>query len=225
MRRAPAVLAFAFAALVAACQSPPAPGWPEITFAHRTPIRLDVARVEVVQTYRPPQAAPNVEHLFPITPAAVLRRWAKERLKAAGTSRTARVTIVNAAVIETKLPTHKGLQGLFYSDQAQRYDATLEVRIDILDDGGRALGHVRTVAERSRTVTEGISLNERSRVWFELTEAVVRDFDTEMERTIRRYLADFVLPGPTSKWRTDPRVRAARASATGVRWQWAGSAS
>ncbi|HKU94715.1 MAG TPA: hypothetical protein VJR58_05535, partial [Vineibacter sp.] len=41
------------------------------------PLRLDVARVEVVQAYAPPQRVPNVEHRMIISPLATIDDWAR----------------------------------------------------------------------------------------------------------------------------------------------------
>ncbi len=179
-------------AALAACETPPPVGYPEITFIHLPAIGLDVAEVEFVQEYLPPQAPPNVDHLFPVLPSAVARRWAADRVRAVGVSRRARIVLVNAAVTETPLEKTTGLTGVFTTDQAARYDATVEVRIEIIGGRGEALGHARAVARRSRTVPENITLNDRDKVWFDLTEALMRDLDKELELTIRRYLAKFV---------------------------------
>ncbi|MFQ5785044.1 MAG: hypothetical protein ACE5H8_09500 [Alphaproteobacteria bacterium] len=177
---------------LAACQSPPTPAFPEITFRHLQPIRLDVADIEYVETYKSPRAAPNVEHLFPVQLAPTVRRWVTERFDAVGITRRARVTLVNAAVTETSLKTKKGLSGLFYNDQAVRYDGTVEVRVEILDDRGLVTGHVRAAAKRSQTVAEDITLNERDEVWFTFTEELMKALDAELDKTIRTYLAPYV---------------------------------
>ena len=183
----------ALLAALAACEVPaPSARYPEITFAHLEPIKLDVARVEFVQEYVPPLAPPNVEHLFPVLPSAVARRWSDDRIEAAGIARHARVVLVDAAVTETALDIRRGVRGLFWNEQSARYDAAVEVRIDILDDGGETLGQVRATARRSRTVPEDITLNQRDQVWFELTEALMTDLDAALESAIRRHLARFV---------------------------------
>ena len=127
-----------------------------------------------------------------MTPAAVARRWAADRLVPLGVTRLARVVLVNAAVTESVLQPSKGLKGLMTTEQGERYVATIEVRVEIVDDRGTVEGEARAVAERSRTVPENITLNEREQVWFELTEDVMRDLDAELQRTILRYLARFV---------------------------------
>jgi hypothetical protein len=41
-------------------------------------------------------------------------------------------------------------------------------------------------------VPEGISLNEREKVWFDLVEASMNDINTELERQIRANMARFL---------------------------------
>ena len=120
IRRFLAVAVLAVA--VSACQTPdPTPRYAEITFSHLAKIKLDVGAVDYVQAYTPPSKIPNVDHLFPLRPSAVARRWAEERLEAAGPiSRVARVTLVDASVIGSALDTTQGIKGLFTVDQAAR---------------------------------------------------------------------------------------------------------
>ncbi len=182
------------AASLAACETPvPEPRYPDISFGHMPPIRLDVADVEFVAEYAPPQKPPNVEHLFPVRPTATVQRWAAERIDAVGVMRRARVTLINAAVVEVALEKKKtGLSGIFWTEQSERYDGTIEGSVEIIDDRGLTVGRVRAVAQRSQTVPEDVSLNEREQVWYKLTKALMTDLDAELENTIRKYLEDYV---------------------------------
>ncbi len=188
---------WAAAALVvslAACETPgPAEiQFPEITFTHLKPIRLDVVDIEFVDQYVPPRAPPNVDHLFPVQLAAVAERWTKDRLRPVGISRRARVLLLDATVTETALRKRGGLSGLFWNDQSERYDARVEARLEIVDDDGVPEAHVQAVAQRSRSVPEDISLSKREQTWFDLAEDVMKDLDAEIERVIRRYLATYI---------------------------------
>ncbi len=186
-------VAAALVIALAACETPsPEIQYPEITFTHKKPIRLDVVDVEFVQKYVPKQAQPYVEHRFPVQPAAVVERWTKDRLEPVGIARRARVILIDAGVTETVLKKREGIQGFFWTDQSERYDTTVEVRVEIVDDDGVSLGYAHAVARRSRSVPEDISLSEREQVWFEFTEDVMKALDVELERSIRRYLVRFV---------------------------------
>lgn len=173
---------------LAACETPvQMQKLPDLTFAHLTPIKLDVARIDVVVRYQPPLRAPNVDHLFPTSPSAALKQWVKDRLRAVGDSGTARLVIVNANAVESALTQKSGLTATFTKQQSQRYDATVEARLEI----SSSLGQGRTSAHATRftTVREDITINKRERIWFDLTEALVRDFDAAMEKNMRQHLS------------------------------------
>lgn len=170
----------------------PEPAYPEITFAHLEPLKLDVAEIVYAPRYQPPIASPNIGHEFPTPPAKAAERWIKDRLIAVGTVGQAKVIIQRATGTENKLPIKKGLTGAFTTDQAWRYDAHVEIVIKAVDPNRKITAEARTVAKQSRTVPEDASLKEREDVWFALTENVMRNFDTAFEAQIRKDLGKFL---------------------------------
>jgi hypothetical protein len=196
MKRIPVLAAFAALALLTSCESgPPRPAYPDLSYAHLAPIMLNVADVQVVREYVSPGTRPNVEQMFPAVPAAVAERWARDRLRAAGREGVATVRIVNASVVEVALPRTGGVRGAVTTDQSERYDAVLEISVEASrrSDGRRAM--VSSRAQRSRTVPEDITLNDREKVWFEMTEALMNDINAALERQIYDNFGDFVLRG------------------------------
>lgn len=186
-------LAACAAAALSGCETKaPGANFPALTYGHLAPIRLDVARIEISSTYTPPTVKPNVDHLFPVTPLTAAKGWAGDRLKAVGAAGLARVTIRNAGVVEVPLKRTKGLKGMLTTEPSERYDGVIEIEIRILDGGGRERGSVSSRAERSRSVSENISLRGREKVWFEMTEAMMNDLNTAIETQIRRRLSVFV---------------------------------
>lgn len=182
------------AILLAGCTTPsPAPRYPEITFTHLQPIRFDAASLEIVDAYKPTFANPNVEHLMPVSPAAAARRWAGDRVVLAGDSGRVVFTILDAAVTETPLERTTGVRGVVTADQSERYDARLQVKVEVRGGEGRRRGEVMAEANRSRTVAEDLSLNERERVWFEMTETLISDLNGELETAIRKFLEPFLV--------------------------------
>jgi hypothetical protein len=180
--------------LLTACQTPaPEQKFPDLTYVHLGALNLNVAALDVVSDYRAPLKKPNVEHLFPTPPEKALERWARDRLKAGGNRGSARFIITQAAVTETSLKLKTGLTGAFTTDQAERYDAVIEATLEIYGPDGirKAFASARVI--RSRTVPEGISLNDREKMWFSLTEALMRNFNTEMENNIRSNLGGHLL--------------------------------
>ena len=161
-------------------------------FTDKPPIRLDVARIDIVEAYRPPLKPPNVEHLFPVRPPDAARQWARDRLRPAGGAGWAEATIRNASVTETVLERTKGIRGAFTTDQTERYDAEITISVRIFDQAGNERAYASATARRSQTVAEDITLNDRERAWHRMTAAAMRALDEALERRMRKSLEAFL---------------------------------
>ncbi|WPZ36898.1 hypothetical protein T8K17_12225 [Thalassobaculum sp. OXR-137] len=186
-------LAAAGVGSLAACTTPnPTPVYPDLTFVNRPPIRLNVGTLQIIDEVVPPMTAPNVEHLAPVTPAAAMERWARDVLQATGTSGRAVMAVRQGKIVEERLKTTGGIKGAFTTDQSERYIVSMAGQLDLFDGAGIRLGQALAEAERSKTIAENASLNDRERLWYELVEATARDFAGSMERAIKRELAAYV---------------------------------
>lgn len=189
MARRGAWAVLAAAAVLWSCETaPPSTAFPELSYGHLPPIRLDVREVEIVAAYKSPAIPPNVEHLFPVKPIDAAQRWARDRLRAAGAAGVARVVIKQASVVEVPLKRSTGVRGWLTTDQTERYDGVIEVSIDIRDGAGSSRGKVISRAQRSRSVAEDISLHEREAMWFRLTESLMNDLNAALETQIQTHL-------------------------------------
>ena len=184
-------LAIALTVVVAACASPSTPDLGPVKFTGQ-PIRLNATAIEFVDQYRPPVAAPNVDHLMPQAPAAAIRTWAAARLQTAGAGGRIRVTIIDASVVAVKLPVRTGIAGPFYNEQDTRYDAAIEVSVEFLGTT-QVQNAARTRVVRSRTVAEDISINDRNQVWHDMLQSMMDDVDAQLSAGVRQYLAPVVL--------------------------------
>lgn len=183
------------ASLLLGCANvpPPRPTFPQLTYGHLGALTFEAASVEVVNEYKPPMAAPNVEHNAPLAPADAGLQWARDRIKVTGQgSRTVRVIVRNARIVETDLRKTQGLRGAFTTDQAQRYDATLEMVVEVRGERGFRDAFATATVERSTTVPETITLNDRDRVMFGLVEDLMKDLNSQLERNIREFLGAFL---------------------------------
>lgn len=178
---------------LAGCGSTEAPRYPELTYGHYGVIGLDVASIEFVPLYVPPQKPPHVEHLAPVSPLAAMERWTSDRLRAVGRAGYARVVVSNASIIETPLKVTGGVRGWFTTDQAARYDAVIEVEVQIRDAGNVQRAFTRARAERSRSVPEDATIRDRERVLFELVEATTTEMNAELDRGIHQYLQRYLM--------------------------------
>lgn len=177
---------------LAACETElSVPRYADITFAHRPDIALDVAEIRIVQAYQSIGSSPNVETEFPVPPMRMAARWAQDRLVAVGSEGVLTFTIVEAGVIEEALDKKTGLSGIVTVDQSERYMAKLVVTMDAVKTSPRLTAASTTSVERSRTVAEDITLNERETVWYEMTETMAADLDAQLESAIDRYFVNF----------------------------------
>ena len=178
-------LVVATSLVAAACQMQPERNqFADLTFQHKTPIRLDVRDIVVEQAYQAPLESPNVDHDFPVKPVDAAVQWAEDRLVAAGATRTATFVVREASVVETPLPQAGGLEGMLTTEQSERYEARLEIQIVIRDDRGWEEGSLVTEVNRTVTVPEDSSLNDREKAWYAMTEKLLADLDRQLAQTI-----------------------------------------
>lgn len=179
-------MALVLAGLVAGCDStPPRPTYADIRFTDEPPIRLAVGGVDIQSQWHPSIQPPHVEHLFPVEPARALENWARDRIATAGGSARAVFVIEDASVIEVDLKKkEEGVAAVFTKEPSQRYDATVQATLRIIDDRGTPVRYVTVTAMRSQSVLEDISPNDRDKTWYDMTRALMADFDRQMSTEI-----------------------------------------
>jgi hypothetical protein len=178
------------AASLAACNTPPhRQSFPEITYQHLKPFRLDVAHVEIVQGYQP-DPVHDVGDQFPELPAKVAAQWAQDRLIAVGSQGQAIYTVTLAKSTDTPLKRSEGFSQVTRKEQSDRYDLAITVNLEV-QSGGKS-GAVTAQSARTQTVGEDITLNEREGVLFNLLDATMKDVNGQMEKLIPQYLGGFV---------------------------------
>lgn len=194
---------------------PPEPVIPELTYSHLTPFRFQVGAREVVNAYQPPLKAPHVEHEAPLAPAKALRRWAEDRLVAAGGPGLVRATIQDAAIVEKPVDVNTDFESSFTTEQIAEVTARVAMQVEIRGADGRRVGVAEAAAQRTRSLPEGLTLMERDVFLFELVEAVMKDFDATMATQINRYLSGVIAARPIPPATAGIRVAA---SPGGMPW-------
>ncbi len=193
-RKLGATLAALLALALAGCEVPsPEQKLPQLSYSHLAPYRLNVGRVEIASEYQSPMRDPHVEHVMPVSPEAAIKRWAQDRLRPVGTTGAVRVVIRDARVVEVPLQVDRGIGGLFKSEQAQRYDANVELVLQALDERNMPKNEIVARTQRSRTVTEGITLNQRDRIWFDLVDDMMKDLSAQLDSLIPQYFNEYIV--------------------------------
>jgi len=181
------------AGLLAACAMDfPDDRFPPFSYQNLPDINLDVGEIEVEQAYVTPGRRPNVDHLFPVAPKDAAVQWADDRLVARGDRLTFRYVVREASALETELETTGGVKGLLTTDQSARYEVHIVIEMQVLD-GRQIQGTAKAEARRSTTVPEDITLAERERTWYRLTEETMNDLDKQLEETIRSAFFPYII--------------------------------
>jgi len=198
LRNLVALIFVSFAGLFAGCATPPPPV-PQATIGFvGAPLKLNVANVTVDNLYQPPGKAPNVEQLHEVTPSTVARRWLETRIVPVGTSGQGVMKVLNASVVQEKLPIKSGLTG-FFGDQV---DTKLigKLRVELVVTTGPGVGQsvstykIDVKAEAEQTILQSATLNDRDRAYLMLMQNLANQFDktatAEVERVMQGVLRD-----------------------------------
>jgi hypothetical protein len=179
-------------ALAACTPSATRPSFPDLRFTAAPPLRIDASGIEVRDEFRPSFHEPEVDHLFPVPPERAVENWIHDRLQATGTTRRIVVHILDASVRETELPKKEGLEATLTTQQAEQYDGRIALRVELLDEKGFAMRTVSAEVNRTRSVPEGITPNERDQVWYDMTKQMLADLDGRLESDIRANFTFYV---------------------------------
>jgi len=178
--------------LAACSSSAPVPNTQPLSFTQYPPINIDVARIDMIEEYKSPFSAPNVEHLMPYTPADSIILWVKDRVHATGHDKILQVTIKDASVKSIDLPKTQGLTGLFTNDQDKKYDGRIEVEMRIYGDQPMSVANTSVVITRSITIPENASPNTRKAAYTQMVQDMMKMMNDKLESNMRSYMGNFI---------------------------------
>lgn len=157
-------------------------------YARYLPLYLKVYKISVIEEYKSPKHAPNVEHLLPTTPAEAVESWAG-RLRTSGGPYNMEVVVRDGSVISTPVPLRSGEDP---ASAVRRYDARLEVEISIYDRGGKLQARVASTANRSAFIREQASAEDRQHIFhhmlLDLVDTANGDLERKMYTSFRPYI-------------------------------------
>jgi len=113
-------------------------------------------------------------------------------LRATGGVGRAVFVIKDGKATETALPKSTGLQGAFTKELTTRYDANIEIDLEIRGERNYRDAVVSSRAQRSQTVREDASPNERQRIMHELVEKLMADLNASLDAGIRQNLPKYL---------------------------------
>ncbi len=192
---AAAIVVGGFLAACADTRPPPSgPVTATITFAHRAPLVLDVASIELVEPWRQPGIPPHIGHRNTNSPPSIVRAWTRDRLTASAGGPGARdgtilrVILQDGSVTRKALQVEEGVGGLFRDEADTQIDAVAAVDVEVIDPVVGRIGSVSVRVVGTRKILESASLNERDRVYFALMEEVANSLNSALENGLNAEL-------------------------------------
>lgn len=186
-----ATLALGTLALGGCASNVELPTYADITFKSSSPIPLAIGSVSSEIAYVDPLTTPHVGHEFPVSLPETAARWAQDRIQPVASGGTFSLIVLEASAVEAELETKKGITGLVTDDQAQLYTATVSATLKAEDASGLNAAETTVKVSRSRSVPEGASFNERERIWYQLSEEVMADYNTALEQAVQTHMTRF----------------------------------
>ena len=186
----------ALASPLAGCGSEPPPkqNFADLRFTNEPPLRIGVAAIEINDEYRPNFDPPHYEQRLPIPLPHVADNWARDRLRAVGTSGRAVAVVIDASAVEINLPKETGMITTTFTNQLDtQYHARVGIRVEARDDrGGGTIRMAEAHAERAVTTVEGTTLDERDRMLYRMESELMADLDRQLETQIRNNFGNLV---------------------------------
>ena len=161
--------------LLAACaaEEPPPVAYAPLDYSYLPPLRLNVATIAIEQHFVASDLPPSVSQYDPVSPTAALRRMARERLKAFGSTGRAVFVIDDASLVRN----------------GDAITGTFTVRLEIYTSAGTRAGFAEATVSRQR-VGKVTNLAE---TLYLLTRTLMDRMNVEFEYQIRRSLGDWLV--------------------------------
>lgn len=167
-------------------QPPPAPVLPQFNLA--------VAEIKIVPAYAPGPGA-TAEQAVPFAPSAALETWAKTHLQAKGPRGQAWIVIRDASISAKKVaPRTANWRDWFRRQPVERYDAVLELEVQIKDDAGRTRAQTVARATHARFLMDDFRDYQRERTTQlqALSDEIIAAALKRLEADVRTNLAQWV---------------------------------
>jgi hypothetical protein len=165
--------------LLAACGGHKPRLYPPLHYGYLTPLRLNVASIQVEQRFVPAGVAPDVSQLDPMPPVQALRNMAEDRLQAFGSSGQAVFVIQQASLIR----------------QRDTIVGDLGVQLNIYTAPNTRSGYA--AASVSRTYSG--DMDDLPSTLYDMTKDMMDAMNVEFEFQIRRALRPWLLPEGASQ--------------------------
>jgi len=160
--------------LLAACGSRPQRQYPPLHYGFLTPLRLNVAELQVEHRFVPSGVAPDVSQLDPMSPVTALRNMAEDRVQTYGSTGRAVFVIKDASMIR----------------QRDTIRASMAVELDIYTSDATRAGF----AEAGVSRTYSGDMDDLASTLYDMTKDMMDRMNVEFEYQLKHSLRDWLVP-------------------------------
>ncbi|MCW5771335.1 MAG: hypothetical protein KIT16_06845 [Rhodospirillaceae bacterium] len=154
---------------------------------------LDVAEIQIVPAYASPPG--SADSAVPFAPVTALEAWAKTHVRAVGRRWQAWIVIRDASITARKVRAQtRSWRDWFRRQPVERYDAVLELELQIKDDAGHVRAQTIARATHARFLMDDYRDYRRERIdqLQRLTDEVIAAALRRLEQELRINLARWV---------------------------------
>lgn len=188
------VAAIVLSVFLSSCSSSPEPVVPkDVAFSIDAVLKVDATSLDVQFVDVPPREYPHVGHRSPVTFEDASRKWVSSRFQLTGNTASAlRVIFKKGDITEELLPVKTGIAGTFKKEQAAKYEARVEVVLELVDPNGKVRAFANGEAWNTHTVPEDATENDKRIVWIGMVERAFDSLDQELTPRINQGMGDYI---------------------------------
>lgn len=174
--------------VLGACSSssPEGKPLPDMTFKHVEPIIVRVSSVDIENRYDSAADLKDVSSSFPVPPDIALRRYAENRIKAAGFDEagTLKFVIEDVHIYQSMVQPAGKFSGWLGVKRKDLYEVAMKIRLYIVADDGAEGIHSILNMRRSIAIPQSYSLAEKEQEKFKFLEMLMSDVDEAVIKTL-----------------------------------------
>lgn len=164
--------------------------YPKVSYDYLTPLRLNVASVDIDDSLPPSSNPRDVSALAPTPPVEALRQMGQDRLIATGSSGRAVFVIDEASITAVR----------------DHYDGKMTVHLDVTTSDGQRSGYAEARVSRTSSITSDAPNNTRAAL-NQLVTQMMADMNVEFEYQVRRSLRAYLQNNTAPAAPTAPAVQ------------------
>ena len=166
------------------CASAPPATPPQYDPAGYSSLRVDARKLEIIENWQMPMAAPYIEHTLMPNLSDMVVDWAEYALVPIGGSGEVVLDITQASVKVTNLPQSTALLDVFSDQQDTKIRVDIKAKLMWIQPVGGKQGIVDIDATTTRTVSESSTPNVRDVAIREAMIEVIDLLDAEARRKV-----------------------------------------